>query len=419
MLFLQAINQVHMKQMLITVSCLLAMGVAANAQKCRTSEKVAQSKAMYPEVAKRMAEIEAFTKDYVANNRSENKTTQKHLVPVVVHVLYKNSTQNVTDAQITSEFAVLNEAYSNTNASGANTPAPFKAMAGNAELEFCITQVAPDGTATTGIERKQVPSSFDGEKDYFNPGNGGIAPWDPQKYLNVYLVELTAGNLGFTYTPGAAPAGEEGVVIDYRAWGTVGEAANNQPNHLGKTAVHEFGHYFNLEHIWGPNGGCSDDDGVTDTPPQDQESGGCPTFPTFDNCTTSGDGIMFMNYMDYVDDNCMTLFTQGQVQRMQAAVAGPRASLTSSTMCFKLSVNNVPDADFVITPNPANDWITIKLQRNVDFHVDVVNSMGSVVIKANAERLASLSVAHLPAGVYSVKVTCDNKTTTEKIIITH
>jgi hypothetical protein len=33
---------------------------------------------------------------------------------------------------------------------------------------------------------------------------------------------------------------------------------------------------------------------------------------------------MFVNYMDYVDDAAMFMFTQGQVTRMNAALNGPR-----------------------------------------------------------------------------------------------
>jgi hypothetical protein len=34
-----------------------------------------------------------------------------------------------------------------------------------------------------------------------------------------------------------------------------------------------------------------------------------------------------MNYMDYVDDAAMFMFTRGQVARMRAALSGPRREL--------------------------------------------------------------------------------------------
>ena len=161
---------------------------------------------------------------------------------------------------------------------------------------------------------------FDYENDYFDPNNGGKAPWDNTKYLNVWIGNLTSiGLLGFATPPGTA-GNDDGTVISHDAWGTMGTVVS--PNHLGRTATHEIGHYLNLEHVWGLNGGCNDDDMVTDTPNQDTESGGCPTFPLLDNCTTSGDGVMFMNYMDYSDDACLVMFTAGQKARMLAALNG-------------------------------------------------------------------------------------------------
>lgn len=411
-----------MKGIVIALSVLLAVCQVSYAQKCLTSQKVQQSIANNQEAAKRVAEIAAFTKDYIENdNRSANKTTVVHRIPVVIHVLYKNASQNISDAQIMSQFVVLNEAFSNTNASAANVPAQFKVLAANAEMEFCIARIAPDGSATTGIIRKEVGVGFDGENDYYNAANGGTPPWDPNKYLNVYLVQLAGGNLGFTYIPGSAPLGEEGVVIDTKAWGTVGTAANNQPSHLGTTAVHEFGHYFNLEHIWGANnGGCGDDDGVTDTPPQDQESSGCGTFPETDNCSPSGNGIMFMNYMDYSDDVCVSMFTQGQKQRMKAAIAGPRSLLASSLSCNPVSIPNVAIADFSIVPNPANDYVLIRLAQTEAYSVEVYNSTGQLLLSENAtDTQLRIETGHLTTGWYFVRVSNQKATSTKKLFIAH
>lgn len=380
---------------------------SVQAQKCLTSIKTQQRIANDPDAARRVAELETFTQRWI--KKTAYKTTAKHRIPVVVHVLYSNSAENVTDAQITSQFAVLNAAFSKTNANFSNTPAAFQSVAADAEMEFCLAVVDPNGAATTGITRHSVSSSFNGETDYFNTGKGGVAPWDINKYLNVYLVSLGSGSLGFTYNPGAAPAGEEGVVIDYKAWGTTGVASTNQPNHLGTTAVHEFGHYFNLEHIWGPNtSGCSDDDNVADTPPQDTESSGCPTFPTTDACTASGNGIMFMNYMDYSDDACMTMFTDGQKQRMKASIAGPWANLVNSTACDAASVSSVAKQVVTIAPNPARGFFTISFSKQEQADITLVNSVGTVVYK-NSTNASQIRVYtnDLPAGWYMVKVSTE------------
>src|SRR5690606_40703129 len=87
----------------------------------------------------------------------------------------------------------------------------------------------------------------------------------------------------------------------------------------GRTATHEVGHWLNLRHIWGDDGnGCSGSDQVADTPNQADETYGCPSFPNI-SCSNGPNGDMFMNFMDYSDDLCMNLFTNGQASQMQSA----------------------------------------------------------------------------------------------------
>jgi hypothetical protein len=99
---------------------------------------------------------------------------------------------------------------------------------------------------------------------------------------------------------------------------------------LGRSATHEVGHWMNLRHIWGDDGGsCSGSDLVDDTPNQASENYGCPSFPHV-SCSNSGD--MSMNYMDYTDDACMYMFSKGQQTRALAvfAAGGPRAALAGN-----------------------------------------------------------------------------------------
>jgi hypothetical protein len=65
----------------------------------------------------------------------------------------------------------------------------------------------------------------------------------------------------------------------------------------------------NLYHIWGDE--VCGDDLVDDTEPADSANYGCPTFPYHpnNNCGSSENGEMFMNFMDYTDDECMNMFT--------------------------------------------------------------------------------------------------------------
>jgi hypothetical protein len=113
-------------------------------------------------------------------------------------------------------------------------------------------------------------------------------------------------------------------VITHTGFGTTGTAA--PPFHLERTATHEIGHWLNLYHIWGDDGtGCGGSDEVNDTPNQGSENTGKPSFPHI-SCNNGPNGDMFMNYMDYTDDDSMYMFTAGQVIRMEATLEGPRSS---------------------------------------------------------------------------------------------
>ena len=98
------------------------------------------------------------------------------------------------------------------------------------------------------------------------------------------------------------------------------------PFNLGRTATHEIGHFLNLRHIWGDTNDCSGSDQVSDTPRAQAPNYGKPDWPHI-SCNNGPSGDMFMDYMDYVDDAAMFMFTHGQAARMNATLAGPRKKL--------------------------------------------------------------------------------------------
>ena len=148
-------------------------------------------------------------------------------------------------------------------------------------------------------------------------------PFEPEEHLNLWVCALANGVLGYAQFPGG-PRETDGVVIDYRAFGTRGTA--QAPFDLGRTATHEVGHYFNLRHIWADTEDCSGSDFVADTPNAAGPNYGTPAFPAV-SCGNGPHGDMFMNYMDYVDDAAMFLFTAQQVLRMRTALDEARPGL--------------------------------------------------------------------------------------------
>lgn len=367
-----------------------------------------------PGYAQRRAEIESFTQEWIENSPNR-KTAAVVTIPIVVHVVYANATQNISDAQILSQIDVLNQDFRRLNADTANTPMDFDSIAGDVEIEFCLATVDPMGNATTGITRTSTTTSEIGNGGVHYTAQGGKDGWDPTQYMNFWICEITNGGfiLGYATPPGTAAAAEDGCVMDYRFFGTMGTV--QAPFNLGRTTTHEVGHYFNLEHIWGLNGGCSDDDLVADTPDQSQENYGCPSHPSM-SCSSAD---MFMNFMDYVDDNCMNSFTNGQGARMAAAINGPRASLLTSSGCNPtVDVENAIGTSVTLYPNPTQGLAKLDLQMEVlqDVELNVYSIHGQQILHQAHRDVQSqvfeLDLSGFTQGIYLVEV----KTASEKLV---
>jgi hypothetical protein len=235
-------------------------------------------------------------------------------IRTIVHVVYNTEEQNVSTAQIRSQIAALNKDFRATNPDKARVPAPWKGLVTDTRMQFKLVDVTRTKTAQTGF------TVDDGVK---KPETGGVAPIDPETHLNLWVTPLGGGLLGYAQFPGG-PVPTDGVVINYKAFGTSGTA--EAPFNKGRTATHEVGHYFNLRHIWGDTPDCSGSDMVADTPNAAGPNFGAPAWPQV-SCNNGPNGDMFVNYMDYTDDAAMFMFTAQQVLRMRATLETVRSGL--------------------------------------------------------------------------------------------
>jgi Pregnancy-associated plasma protein-A len=269
-------------------------------------------------------DIEDIAQAFRSGRRRTERSDVVH-VPCVFHVVWRTAAQNISDEQIDSQITVLNQDFRGANPDVAQVPEVWQDLIGDARVEFHRATEDPQGNPTNGITRTQTSKrSFSANDAVKFAARGGVDAWPTDSYLNIWVCQLGGGLLGYAQFPGG-PAATDGVVITYTGFGTTGTAA--APFNLGRTATHEIGHWFNLYHIWGDDGtGCSGSDEVDDTPNQAVDNQGCPGFPHI-TCENGPNGDMFMNYMDYTDDACMFMFTQGQVDRMEACLAGPREAL--------------------------------------------------------------------------------------------
>lgn len=282
------------------------------------------------EYAMARARIEGHALEFASRafDLEQARTGVTH-IPVVVHVVWNTAAQNVSDAQIQSQIDVLNRDYRKLNPDAASVPAVWQPLVADMQIEFALANVDPGGNPTNGITRTNTATaSFTDDDKVKSAATGGANAWPADRYLNMWVCLLGGGLLGYAQFPGGAAA-TDGVVITHTGFGTTGTAA--APFNLGRTATHEIGHWLNLNHIWGDDGtACTGTDFIDDTPNQAGPNFGAPTFPHA-TCGNGPNGDMFMNYMDYVDDRAMFMFTAGQLVRVSACLDGPRASFIPIT----------------------------------------------------------------------------------------
>ena len=296
-----------------------------------------------PEFKAGLEKLEIATTDYLNHLKQTEFGDFRSTVvtiPVVVHVVYKNATENISDAKIQSQIDALNNFYRRMNADVSTVPAPFNSLAADIMVQFTLAKRDPNCMPTTGITRTATAvANFDNFTEAATPqarnavkfnSSGGENGWPSDKYLNLWSCDLAGDLIGYGAFPSdmATRPTEDGVVMDFMSFGTVPPV--NAGLDLGRVCGHEVGHWLNLRHIWGDEPLCANDDGVDDTPFQGPNNTGYPTFPHTDACSPVFPGVMFMNQMDYTLDACRRLFTLGQSDRMTATLFTIRNSLLSS-----------------------------------------------------------------------------------------
>lgn len=284
---------------------------------CATMEVFNRQADIFPAYRRAQAKIESDI-NTILTGRESLRFVDPVKIYVVVHVVYHEAVENISDEQILSQLEVLNNDFRRTNKDKDQVPSVWNDVAADTFITF---ELAPDGITRTATNLLQ----FSSDNAIKSSKKGGRDPWPTESYLNIWVCNLENSLLGYAQFPGGPPE-TDGVVIDYRAFGTLGTA--EAPFNLGRTTTHEVGHYLNLSHIFGDgrSNSCEDSDYVEDTPNQLGPNYNKPTFPTV-SCANVPHGDMFMNYMDYVDDDSMFMFTKGQAYRMKATLLGPRASL--------------------------------------------------------------------------------------------
>lgn len=347
------------------------------------------------EFRKQYENLEIFTRQYIQNINLKDRNifgadgarASSIIIPVVVHIVYNTPEQNISDAQIQDQINILNRDYRALNTEV--IPTVFSGVRADMQIEFRLAVRDPHCNTTTGIHRvSTTATAFDYPQNLGDPtllannpvkdsAAGGVNAWPASKYLNIWVCKFkpitTGGTLfGYSSFPGF-PANVDGVVIDYRCFGSIGTGNMLSAEVAGgRTAVHETGHWFNLYHNFqdGCSGTSASDcgtsgDHVCDTPPESGPTplGACPAL-TLNTCTeTPMDAIdMWMNFMDYSSDYCYSMFTSDQKLRLDASIYGARSAILSSDALIPVASGGTADLwmqdkpdDVGVEPNITSD----------------------------------------------------------------
>ena len=385
---------------------------------------------------------------------NEKKAAVVYTIPIIFHIIHTGQAigtgYNLSLTQITSQITILNADYRklNTDQSTYLTQPALVATASDMEISFCAAKVNPTGGALAepGVDRILASSKgwtsppYTASSAYLENTVKASSIWDPTKYFNVWVTEMSGGILGYAQFPtvpaGTVPitdivgwggsANTDGVVVDFKYLGNSAFAPYNK----GRTLTHEAGHWLGLKHIWGDDGtACTGTDNVSDTPNQASENYTCPTTNgsvKTDGCTPASPGVLYQNYMDYSDDKCMVMFTAGQKARMQAVMANctRRNSLNTSYVCSSVGIiETVSNLEIRLFPNPSNGElnVTVDLLNSEDFTISVINTLGQVVKEVNQLHsnggTVKLDLSSNSNGVYYVTVKTKSGSKTKRFIL--
>lgn len=444
-----------MKRNIFTIILLFLSGsLFAQTEKCG-----------YTQIINHYKQYPAFAKHYdgMFNRQSTNsaaKTTNTvYRIPVVFHIVYKNQSQNLDDSIIQNQLQVLNDAFRHRHSDTSNIRPVFKPFAGDTYIEFYLATTDPNGNPTTGITRTQTnvtrfgdfvnDTTFNSLERIKKTTEGGIDPWDTEKYLNIWIGDIGDSTLATPFLLGYAPPPTnplppnwkdsgiddwgtiiDGVVIQYHAIGT------NNPHTAdlnglaisGRILVHEVGHYLGLRHISGDAQGtakactAAGDDGINDTPPQAQQSTMKATCPLAlqNTCTTTTNDLpdMWENYMDYSNDKCQALFTNGQATHMRVVLENQRSKLINyqaTSIANYMLQNN----EAVIYPQPASNTINIDYKGDIN-SVTLYNMLGQDILSETNNKISSLDVSNVINGNYIIRIQTNNGASISKrIVIQH
>lgn len=431
---------------------------AAQMVQCGQNHITEQLENKYPGIS------ELIDKTYQEAIANPSDTRMVYTIPVVVHIIYNDAGENLSDELIQSQIDVLNQDFRRMNEDASMTRSVFEDVAGDAEIEFVLASQDPNGNQTNGITRTETErTSFidlditqllaallECGIDITNPeiteeqlecifeslgdidldqmkssSTGGTDPWDTKRYMNIWVCNLALDLggmdlpflLGFAYPPVGAPnwpAGtipddienKDGVAVHYQVFGL------NNPNigtlagisDKGRTTTHEVGHYLGLRHIWG-DGDCTMDDGLEDTPPAGSNSqpadGSIPSCETLHEKDSCLEDALPDMIENYMDYSLESC--QNMFTKEQIGIM--RAMLEGPRVeLLDAMVNTEPLTiinQLIIHPNPTEQDINIFLPTGMSSEFTLYSLEGKPLLHAQLDPGdQTINLPRLAKGIY-------------------
>lgn len=408
--------------------------------RCVTHEREVFRGKKSPGLLRDRINTENAIQEYINTNRSQLRTAASDdiiRIPVVVHVVHNRrdgviggaDNPNITDEQIRSQIAILNEDYRRKAGTKGFNADPVGVDTG---IEFYLAEYDENGKGTTGITRTSYTS-----KDSFNPITddallSSINYWPSDKYLNIWVCRLSSTYLGIAQFPsvegleGLNTKNEnydktDGAIIDFRYFGRNSVANSSKIYNLGRTTTHEIGHWLGLIHTWG-DAVCGDDF-CDDTPAAEGSNQTSFCTDKYSNCSGFRTRNMIENYMDYSPDSCMNIFTADQLGRMKAvlALSPRRVKLIESAKLGRL--DPAENLTVEVFPNPASEELNanVRFSDFQNFTLSVYDQRGNQLQSQSYidvwSRKVTVDINKYNTGLYIFKVTTDKETVTKKFVI--
>jgi gliding motility-associated-like protein len=427
-IFLVKINPLSRKLWLLFLF-LFSFSISFSQQRCGSYEymQMLRTKKIINEPDE---QFEKWMNENIIRHKADDKVKRiqkSYQVQVVVHIIHNGEIKgvgtNISDAQVYSQIEVLNNDFQRMNSDASKTPDEFQPFAADMPIEFLLAKTDPQGNPTNGINRvKGTQPDWDSIED--NEKIKSLSYWPAENYLNIWVCRLN-DRYGIAQFPVSTLPGlndssrsrlTDGLSISFEVFGSddFGNFLLHPLYNKGRTTTHEMGHFFGLRHLWGDEENCKGTDYVDDTPPQANQTLGCPSHPQKECPLDNPQNKMFQNYLDYTDDECMNLFTKGQVERMitvlensprRASLLLPLSTEQPTVQFPKLfSPNGDGINDFWLWPNTL-DYMNCKLT--------IFNRFGKRVYEAdpydNSWDGKSSSGQPLEEEAYYYVISCDEK----------